>query len=157
MNFRSVSFMCFGISVSSNLKYDLLEGRSSTVPLTESKRFYVMRDSIAAFRSRTRVTLGAIVDLLEQFKQQPKTLLMPKMPDGSFAKKLFSLYLTYLPKEKFAYPLKMNVDDRGSFTELVHTQDCGQVSINISKPGLPRGSIGTTANGSFLLLCQGMA
>ena len=78
-------------------------------------------------------------DLLEQFKMQPQTLLMPKMPDGSFAKKLFSLYLTYLPKEKFAYPLKMNMDDRGSFTELVHTQDCGQVSINISKRGITKG------------------
>lgn len=65
--------------------------------------------------------------------------MMPKMPNGSFAKKLFSLYLTYLPKEKFAYPLKMNVDDRGSFTELVHMQDCGQVSINISKPGITKG------------------
>ena len=86
-----------------------------------------------------KVTLGEIVDLLEQFKQQPKTLLMPKMSDGSFTKNLFSLYLTYLPKEKFAYPLKMNVDDRGSFTELVHTQDCGQVSINISKPGITKG------------------
>mgnify|MGYP002768593887 FL=1 len=86
-----------------------------------------------------KVTLGEIVDLLEQFKMQPQTLLMPKMPDGSFAKKLFSLYLTYLPKEKFVYPLKMNVDDRGSFTELVHTQDCGQVSINISKPGIMKG------------------
>ncbi len=82
-----------------------------------------------------KVTLGEIVDLLEQFKNQPKTLMMPKMPDGSFAKKLYSLYLSYLPADKFKYALKMNVDDRGSFTELVHTEDCGQVSINISKPG----------------------
>ena len=86
-----------------------------------------------------KVTLGEIVDLLEQFKQQPATLMMPKMPAGSFAKKLYSLYLTYLPKKKFAYTLKMNVDDRGSFTELVHTEDCGQVSINISKPGIIKG------------------
>lgn len=86
-----------------------------------------------------KVTLGEIVDLLESFKQQPSTLMMPKMPEGSFAKKLYSLYLTYLPKEKFKYPLKMNVDDRGSFTELVHTADCGQVSINISKPGITKG------------------
>ena len=81
-----------------------------------------------------KVTLGEIVDLLQEFKQQPQTLLMPKMPNGSFAKKLYSLYLTYLPREKFKYTIKMNVDDRGSFTELVHTADCGQVSINISKP-----------------------
>ena len=86
-----------------------------------------------------KVTLGEIVDLLQEFKQQPQTLLMPKMPNGSFAKKLYSLYLTYLPKEKFKYAMKMNVDDRGSFTELVHTVDCGQVSINISKPGITKG------------------
>ena len=86
-----------------------------------------------------KVTLGEIVDLLEKFKQQPLTLMMPKMPNGSFAKKLYSLYLTYLPKEKFKYAMKMNVDDRGSFTELLHTEDCGQVSINISKPGITKG------------------
>lgn len=86
-----------------------------------------------------KVTLGEIVDLLQQFKEQPKTLLMPKMPEGSFAKKLYSLYLTYLPTDQFKYALKMNVDDRGSFTELVHTEDCGQVSINISKPGITKG------------------
>ena len=86
-----------------------------------------------------KVTLGEIVDLLAEFKEQPSTLMMPKMPEGSFAKKLYSLYLTYLPKEKFKYAMKMNVDARGSFTELVHTQDCGQVSINISKPGITKG------------------
>ena len=86
-----------------------------------------------------KVTLGEIVDLLQEFKQQPQTLLMPKMPNGSFAKKLYSLYLTYLPKEKFKYAMKMNVDERGSFTELMHTADCGQVSINISKPGITKG------------------
>lgn len=86
-----------------------------------------------------KVTLGEIVDLLQEFKQQPQTLLMPKMPNGSFVKKLYSLYLTYLPKEKFKYAMKMNVDDRGSFTELVHTADCGQLSINISKPGITKG------------------
>ena len=86
-----------------------------------------------------KVTLGEIVDLLESFKKQPETLMMPKMPEGSFEKKLYSLYLTYLPAERFKYALKMNVDDRGSFTELVHTADCGQVSINISKPGITKG------------------
>lgn len=86
-----------------------------------------------------KVTLGEIVELLNQFKNQPVTLMMPKMPENSFAKKLFSLYLSYLPKKKFSYTLKMNVDDRGSFTELVHTLDAGQVSINISKPGITKG------------------
>ena len=86
-----------------------------------------------------KVTLGEIADLLNEFKAQPVTLMMPKMPDGSFAKKLYSLYLTYLPTEKFKYALKMNADDRGSFTELVHTADCGQVSVNISRPGITKG------------------
>ena len=87
-----------------------------------------------------KVTLGEIVDLLNEFKEQPVSLMMPKMPNGSFAKKLFSLYLSYLPKEKFKYSLKTNVDDRGTFTELIHTLDCGQVSINISKPGITKGN-----------------
>lgn len=86
-----------------------------------------------------KVTLGEIADLLNEFKAQPVTLMMPKMPEGSFAKKLYSLYLTYLPTEKFKYALKMNADDRGSFTELVHTADCGQVSVNISRPGITKG------------------
>jgi len=86
-----------------------------------------------------KVTLGHIVELLHQFAEQPKTLMIPEIPEGSFAKKLYSTYLSYLPKEKVAFPLKMNVDDRGSFTELVHTLNCGQVSINISKPGITKG------------------
>lgn len=86
-----------------------------------------------------KVTLGEILELLHEFKQQPVNLLMPKMPDGSFAKKLFSLYLTYLPTDAFKYKLNMNCDIRGSFTELIHTVDCGQVSINISKPGITKG------------------
>ena len=86
-----------------------------------------------------KATLGEIVDLLEEFNSQPISLMKPKCPDGSFAKKLFSLYLTYLPTDKFKYAMKMNCDDRGSFTELVHTVDCGQVSFNISKPGITKG------------------
>ena len=86
-----------------------------------------------------KVTLGEIVELLKQFAEQPKTLMIPEIGEGSFAKKLYSTYLSYLPKEKVAFPLKMNVDDRGSFTELVHTLNAGQVSINISKPGITKG------------------
>lgn len=86
-----------------------------------------------------KITLGAIVDLLHEFAAQPNTLTIPEIPEGSFAKKLYSTYLSYLPKEKVAFPLKMNVDQRGSFTELVHTLNCGQVSINISKPGITKG------------------
>ena len=85
------------------------------------------------------VKLGEIVDLLYKFAEQPKTLMIPEIPEGSFAKKLYSTYLSYLPKEKVAYPVKMNVDQRGSFTELVHLANCGQVSINISKPGITKG------------------
>jgi len=86
-----------------------------------------------------KVRLGEIVELLKSFAEQPKTLMIPEIPAGSFAKKLYSTYLSYLPKEKVAFPLKMNVDERGSFTELVHTQNSGQVSINISKPGITKG------------------
>ena len=85
------------------------------------------------------VTLGEIVELLKSFAEQPKTLMIPEIPAGSFAKKLYSTYLSYLPYEKTAFDLKMNVDERGSFTELVHTLNAGQVSINISKPGITKG------------------
>ena len=86
-----------------------------------------------------KVTLGEIVELLKSFAEQPKTLMIPEIPANSFAKKLYSTYLSYLPYEKTAFELKMNVDDRGSFTELVHTPNAGQVSINISKPGITKG------------------
>ncbi len=86
-----------------------------------------------------RATLGEIVDLLHRFAALPQTLLIPEIPADSFAKRLFSTYLSYLPKEKAVFDLKMNCDDRGSFTELVHTHNCGQVSINISKPGITKG------------------
>ena len=86
-----------------------------------------------------KITLGGIVDLLKQFTEQPQTLMIPEIPQNSFAKKLYSTYLSYLPKEKVAFPLRMNVDDRGSFTELVHTLNAGQISINISKPGITKG------------------
>ena len=86
-----------------------------------------------------KVTLGEIVELLKSFAEQPRTLMIPEIPNGLFAKKLYSTYLSYLPASKVAFPLKMNVDDRGSFTELVHTLNAGQVSINISKPGITKG------------------
>ncbi len=86
-----------------------------------------------------KVTLGEIVDLLDSFCAQPQTLLMPEIPNGSFAKKLYSTYLSYLPREKASFPLKMNVDARGSFTELLKTEKCGQFSVNISKPGITKG------------------
>ena len=119
--------------------FDLLEGKEQHCDFDGVETVLKEDGRYCCVPVTHKVTLGEIVDLLEQFKNQPVSLLMPKMPEGSFAKKLFSLYLTYLPKEKFRYALKMNCDNRGSFTELVHTQDCGQVSINISKPGITKG------------------
>jgi len=120
--------------------YDLLEGKEQHCEF-EGTETIAKEDGRYCFVPVThKVTLGEIVDLLNEFKEQPVTLMMPKIPDGSFAKKLFSLYLSYLPKEKFKYALKMNCDDRGSFTEFIHTLDCGQVSINISRPGITKGN-----------------
>ena len=101
------------------------------------------------------VTLGEIVDLLESFKSQPTTLLMPEIPFNSFAKKLYSTYLSYLPKEKVSFPLKMNVDDRGSFTELLKTADCGQFSVNISKPGITKGQHWHNTKWEFFIVVAG--
>ena len=101
------------------------------------------------------VTLGEIVELLKSFVEQPKTLMIPEIPENSFAKKLYSTYLSYLPKEKVAFPLKMNVDDRGSFTELVHTLNAGQVSINISKPGITKGQHWHNTKWEFFIVVAG--
>lgn len=102
-----------------------------------------------------KVTLGRIVELLHEFAEQPKTLMIPEIPFNSFEKKLYSTYLSYLPKEKVAFPLKMNVDDRGSFTELVHTLNCGQVSINISKPGITKGQHWHNTKWEFFIVVAG--
>lgn len=102
-----------------------------------------------------KATLGEIVDLLQSFKSQPQTLLIPEIPDNSFAKKLYSTYLSYLPKEKIAFPLKMNIDDRGSFTELIKTLNCGQVSINISKPGITKGEHWHHTKWEFFIVVAG--
>ncbi|MBO5939093.1 MAG: capsular polysaccharide biosynthesis protein CapF [Clostridia bacterium] len=102
-----------------------------------------------------RVTLGEIVSLLESFRDQPSTLVMPEIPTGSFAKKLYSTYLSYLPKEKVSFPLKMNVDDRGSFTELLKTASCGQFSVNISKPGITKGQHWHHTKWEFFIVVSG--
>lgn len=102
-----------------------------------------------------KVTLGEIVDLLESFKVQPETLVMPEIPYNSFAKKLYSTYLSYLPKEKASFPLKMNVDPRGSFTELLKTEKCGQVSVNISKPGITKGQHWHNTKWEFFIVVSG--
>lgn len=119
--------------------YDLLEGKEQHCEFEDVNTVLKKDGRYCCVPITHKVTLGEIVDLLKTFKKQPSTLMMPRMPEGSFAKKLFSLYLTYLPPEKFKYSLKMNADNRGSFTEIVHTQDCGQISINISRPGITKG------------------
>lgn len=102
-----------------------------------------------------KVTLGEIVDLLQGFKAQTDSLVLPEIPEGSFAKKLYSTYLSYLPKEKVAFPLKMNVDERGSFTELLKSEKCGQVSVNISKPGVTKGQHWHNTKWEFFIVVSG--
>jgi UDP-2-acetamido-2,6-beta-L-arabino-hexul-4-ose reductase len=133
----------------------LLEGKGNRcdydglVPVaSESGRYYYVPTT-------HRVTLGEIVDWIYAFAEQPKTLTIPEIPENSLAKKLYSTYLSYLPKEKVAFPLKMNIDQRGSFTELVHTQNCGQVSINISKPGITKGQHWHNTKWEFFIVVSG--
>lgn len=102
-----------------------------------------------------KITLGEIVDLIYTFKNQPESLIMPEIPLGSFGKKLYSTYLSYLPKEKVSFPLKMNVDARGSFTELLKTEKCGQFSVNISKPGITKGQHWHNTKWEFFIVVSG--
>ena len=102
-----------------------------------------------------KATLGEIVDLLDSFKKQRETLIMPEIPYNSFAKKLYSTYLTYLPKEKISFPLKMNIDNRGSFTELLKTDNCGQFSVNISRPGITKGEHWHHSKWEFFIVVSG--
>ena len=137
--------------------FDLLEGKDQHCEFDGVETVLCDSGRYCCVPVTHKVTLGEIVDLLEEFKQQPINLMMPKMPAGSFAKKLYSLYLSYLPPEKFKYALKMNLDDRGSFTELVHTEDCGQVSINISKPGITKGQHWHNSKWELFIVVQGYA
>ncbi len=102
-----------------------------------------------------KITLGEIVELIYKFYEQPENLIMPEIPDDSFAKKLYSTYLSYLPKEKASFELKMNVDDRGSFTELLKTEKCGQFSVNISKPGITKGQHWHNTKWEFFIVVSG--
>lgn len=104
-----------------------------------------------------KVTLGAIVELLDEFKNQPASLVMPEIPCNSFAKKLYSTYLSYLPKEKVSFPLKMNADDRGSFTELLKSANCGQFSVNVSRPGITKGQHWHHTKWEFFIVVSGKA
>ncbi|MBQ3413179.1 MAG: NAD-dependent epimerase/dehydratase family protein [Oscillospiraceae bacterium] len=102
-----------------------------------------------------KVTLGEIADMLYEFRDQPSTLVMPELPENSFRKKLYSMYLSYLPKEKVAFPLKMNKDERGSFTELLRTENCGQFSVNISRPGVTKGQHWHNSKWEFFMVVSG--
>ncbi len=104
-----------------------------------------------------KVTLGEIVELLEKFSQQPQSLVMPEIPCNSFAKKLYSTYLSYLPEEKISIPLKMNCDDRGSFAEILKTLNCGQFSVNVSKPGITKGQHWHNTKWEFFIVVSGKA
>ncbi len=134
---------------------DALEGREHhcefdgiNAVITESGRF-------CAVPTTHHVTLGEIVDLLNTFRVQPATLVIPEISDNSFAKKLYSTYISYLPKQKVAFPLKMNIDDRGSFTELLKTKNCGQISVNISKPGITKGQHWHNTKWEFFIVVSG--
>ena len=137
--------------------FDLLEGKEEHCGFDGAQAVADPQGRYCYVSDTHKVTLGEVVDLLRQFKAQPETLMMPKMPEGSFAKKLYSLYLTYLPVNAFKYPLKMNRDARGSFTELARTLDCGQVSVNISKPGVTKGQHWHSSKWELFIVVKGHA
>lgn len=134
---------------------DALEGREHHCTFDEIDTVLCDDGRYCAVPVTHKITLGEIVDLLETFNKQPTTLVMPEIPENSFTKKLYSTYLSYLPKEKVSFPLKMNVDERGSFTELLKTVDCGQFSVNISKPGITKGQHWHHSKWEFFIVVSG--
>ncbi len=135
--------------------FDAMEGREHRCEFDGIDTVLSENGRYCAAPVSHKVTLGEIVDLLEQFKNQPQSLVMPEIPSGSFAKKLYSTYLSYLPKEKAAFALKMNTDARGSFTELMKTGSCGQFSVNISKPGITKGQHWHHTKWEFFIVVSG--
>lgn len=136
---------------------DALEGKEHRAEFDGVKTVLSESGKYCAAPITHKVTLCEIVDLLETFGAQSKTLVVPEMPENSFAKKLYSTYLSYLPKEKIAFPLKMNADARGSFTELLKTEKCGQISVNISKPGITKGEHWHNTKWEFFIVVSGRA
>ena len=132
-----------------------LNGREHRCEFDGIETIFVKTGRYCAVPTTYKVTLGVIVDLLEQFKLQPQTLLLPEMPKNSFVKKLYSTYLSYLPKRKMAFPLKMYIDQRGSFTELIKTYNHGQISVNISKPGVVKGQHWHHTKWEFFIVVSG--
>ena len=134
---------------------DALEGKEHHCDFDGVNTVLSDKGKYCAVPTTHKVTLGEIVDLLDGFKAQTSTLVMPEIPDNSFAKKLYSTYLSYLPKEKISFPLKMNCDKRGSFTELLKTEKCGQFSVNISKPGITKGQHWHHTKWEFFIVVAG--
>lgn len=134
---------------------DALEGKEHYCEFSGVDTVLCDDGKFCAVPTTHKVTLGEIVALLEKFKEQPTTLVMPSIPEGSFAKKLYSTYLSYLPADKVSFPLKMNEDARGSFTELLKTADCGQISVNISKPGITKGQHWHHSKWEFFIVVSG--
>jgi len=134
---------------------DALEGKEHRCIFDGIETIICSDGKFCAAPTTHKITLGEIVDLLYSFKEQSNSLLMPEIPKGSFAKKLYSTYLSYLPKEKVSFPLKMNVDQRGSFTELLRTEKCGQFSVNISKPNITKGQHWHNTKWEFFIVVSG--
>ncbi len=134
---------------------DALEGKEHHCEFDGVNTIFCENGKFCAAPVTHKATLGYIVECLNKFHDQPKTLLMPEIAPGSFEKKLYSMYLSYLPKEKTAFPLKMNVDERGSFTELLKTEKCGQFSVNISKPGITKGQHWHNSKWEFFIVVSG--
>lgn len=135
--------------------FDALEGKEHHCEFDGVETVLTENGRYCAATVTHKATLGYIVECLHKFHDQPQTLVMPAIPDGSFEKKLYSMYLSYLPKEKVAFTLKMNIDDRGSFTELLKTADHGQFSVNISKPGITKGQHWHNSKWEFFIVVAG--
>ena len=136
---------------------DALEGKEHRCVFAGLEAVLTPEGRYCAVPTTHKVTLGEIVDLLHSFKEQPRSLLMPEIPNNSFAKKLYATFLSYLPKESVIFDLKMNCDDRGSFTELLKTTNCGQFSVNVSKPGITKGQHWHNTKWEFFIVVSGHA
>ena len=137
--------------------FDALEGKEHHAEFDGVRTILSENGRFCASPVTYKATLGYIVDCLQKFRDQPKTLLMPEIPNGSFEKKLYSMYLSYLPKEKIAFPLTTHADERGSFTELLKTEKCGQISVNVSAPGITKGQHWHNSKWEFFIVVSGHA
>ena len=155
VNDRSVQLELLYIDDLIDEMLNALEGKESRCSYDGLNPIFEENGRYCVVKTTHKVTLGEIVDLLYEFKNQPKALVLPEIPKNSFAKKLYSTYLSYLPKESVSFPLKMNIDQRGSFTELIKTKNCGQVSVNISKPGITKGQHWHHTKWEFFIVVSG--